>query len=83
MYDDVRQNILNKLEEHGCDTSGFEDSTPVSQIPVDSLGLINMIADIEDHFRIRIPQGVQTDFDTLGDLVEAVTAKVSAEQRAA
>lgn len=76
MYDKVKACILEMLQRHGCDTNGYGDNTPVSQIPIDSLGLIELIAEIEDHFQILVPQAVQSDLRTIGDLVDEVVKKV-------
>jgi acyl carrier protein len=78
MTDETTKAIFAILGEHAQD--GVEDidaRTVLDAIGIDSVGLVEVIFDIEDRFDITVPDsaeagGIGSDFKTAGDVVKAV-----------
>ena len=47
-----------------------EDSSLRSDLGLNSLVLMNMIVEVEDHYDIEIPEEEIMNFDTIGDVIE-------------
>ncbi|MBQ6878433.1 MAG: acyl carrier protein [Oscillospiraceae bacterium] len=46
-----------------------EDTDLRNDLSLNSLVLMNMIVELEDHFDIEIPESDAVDFDTVGDVI--------------
>ena len=55
-----------------------EDKSFVDDLKVDSLSLVEMTMDLEDHFGIELPEEELVDVKTIGAFVDVIHAKVSA-----
>ena len=55
-----------------------EDKSFVDDLKVDSLSLVEMTMDLEDHFGIELPEEELVDVTTIGAFVDVIHAKVSA-----
>ena len=55
-----------------------EDKSFVEDLKVDSLSLVEMTMDLEDHFGIDLPEEELVDVKTIGAFVDVIHAKVSA-----
>jgi len=53
----------------------------VDTLELDSLRLLTLVVEIENHFRICLDEGSETGIETVGDLVELIRSKL--EHRAA
>jgi acyl carrier protein len=58
-----------------------ESSHIVADLGLDSLGVMEVIADIEDKFRLRIPDDALRDVDTIADVASAIEAALKGEGR--
>ena len=55
-----------------------EDKSFVEDLKVDSLSLVEMTMDLEDHFGIELPEEELVDVKTIGAFVDVIAAKVNA-----
>jgi acyl carrier protein len=55
-----------------------EDKSFVSDLQVDSLSLVELTMDLEDHFGIELPEEELVDVKTIGAFVDVLLAKVNA-----
>ncbi|MFP5219718.1 MAG: acyl carrier protein [Actinomycetes bacterium] len=55
-----------------------EDKSFVSDLDVDSLSLVELTMDLEDHFGIELPEEELVDVKTIGAFVDVIAAKVNA-----
>ncbi len=54
------------------------EGTVISELAIDSLGMLEIIGSLERQLRIQIPDESLTGLVTIGDLLGAVEARVSA-----
>jgi acyl carrier protein len=50
----------------------------VEALRLDSLRLLTLVVEIENHFRIRLDEGVEAGIETVEDLVQVVRRKLAA-----
>ena len=55
-----------------------EEKSFVHDLDVDSLSLVELTMDLEDHFGIELPEEELTDVKTIGAFVDVISAKVNA-----
>ena len=55
-----------------------EDKSFVEDLKVDSLSLVEMTMDLEDHFGIELPEEELVDVKTIGAFVDVILAKANA-----
>ena len=73
-YDD----FLNFLSDRfGMDTKELEETDNFGELGVDSLSLFNMIADIEEEFKISIDVDDMTEVDSVKKMYKYITEKVA------
>ncbi len=53
----------------------------VADLGIDSLGVMEVIADIEDKFTVNIPDEALRDVDTIEDVASAIEGKLRTEGR--
>ena len=54
-----------------------EDKSFVTDLEVDSLSLVELTMELEDHFGIELPEEELTDVKTIGAFVDVILAKVN------
>jgi acyl carrier protein len=54
-----------------------EQSHLVADLGIDSLGVMEVIADIEDKFKISIPDEALREVDTIEDVAKAIESKLA------
>lgn len=54
----------------------------VEDLGLDSIRLLTLAVQVEDHFRVCLEEEDEEEIETVGDLVETVLAKLAAEGRA-
>jgi acyl carrier protein len=69
--------ILGKHVQEGAVLSA--ESHLVADLGIDSLGVMEVIADLEDRFGLHIPDSALGEVGTLGDVVGAVTKRLAEE----
>ncbi|HWH29500.1 MAG TPA: acyl carrier protein [Mycobacteriales bacterium] len=55
-----------------------EDKSFVHDLDVDSLSLVELTMDLEDHFGIELPEEELVDVTTIGAFVDVISTKVNA-----
>ena len=55
-----------------------EDKSFVDDLKVDSLSLVELTMDLEDHFGIELPEEELVDVKTIGAFVDVIVEKVNA-----
>ncbi len=68
-YDEIVVQLIESIKEivsHHVDIE--EDTDLISDLEFDSLKVMNLIEDVEDHFDISIPLNVLADVRTIKDL---------------
>ena len=58
-----------------------EQSHLVADLGIDSLGVMEVIADIEDKFKISIPDEALREVDTIADVAKAIESKLADQGR--
>ena len=58
-----------------------EASHLIADLSIDSLGVFELVADIEDAFNLRIPDDALRDVDTIEDVAHAVEHRLRGEGR--
>jgi acyl carrier protein len=78
VVDQVRSLILDHTETSGEIT---EQTELVADLGIDSLGVMEVVADIEDKFDMTIADKELRDVATLGDVVKAIEVRLEASGR--
>lgn len=73
VVDQVRSLILDHTETSSEIT---EQTELVADLGIDSLGVMEVVADIEDKFEMTIADKELRDVATLGDVVEAIEVRL-------
>lgn len=71
--------LLNEHVETPTDVS--ETTELVADLGIDSLGVMELVADIEDKFEMTIADAELRDITSLGDVVKAIEARLREEGR--
>jgi acyl carrier protein len=73
---------LNEIKElaakqFGSDANAIDENAPVDRLGIDSLGFLEFLFELEDHFDISIPQETVTNVRTLNDLAAVIDSLVA------
>jgi acyl carrier protein len=80
----VRAEVFEILKRHASDGSELSESSHlVADLGIDSLGVMEVVADLEDKFRLHIPDEALRDVDTVGSVAKAVETRLEADGRLA
>ena len=78
----VREELLSILGSHAQVGAQIKGSSHlVGDLGIDSLGLAETVADIEDKFHIAIPDEALRDYDTVDSVARAIEAKLQRDGR--
>lgn len=79
----MRTEVLSILRPHSqaTDHEVGESSRLVADLGVDSLGVMEIVAELEDKFRLTIPDDALREVDTIGDVARAVEARLEKDGR--
>ena len=70
-------------DEHACDPALIRRDVPLAELGLDSLALMEFIFSVEDAFHLRLPEDRLDPREagiTLGDLCDAIDARLAEEQ---
>ena len=67
---DAISRLLEPFNRHGVDISA--ETTFANDLELDSLAVMDFVAEMEDHFDIMIPLNILPDLETVGEVVDAV-----------
>jgi len=80
--DRVREEIIVILKPHvQADAPLSETSQLVADLGIDSLGVMEVVADLEDKFKLHIPDDALREVETVGDVARAITTRLEREGR--
>lgn len=78
----LRADLVALFDHHAQgETAVTEQSHLVADLGIDSLGVMEVIADIEDKFKISIPDEALREVDTIGDVARAIESKLADQGR--
>ncbi len=80
----VRDEVLAILRPHvqgGIDLT--EASHLVADLGIDSLGVMELVADLEDKFKLTIPDDALREVNVVADVVLAITTRLEKDGRLA
>ncbi len=84
----VRAEVLAILKPHAQSTTAEgavveigESSRLVADLGVDSLGVMEIVAELEDRFKLTIPDEALREVDSIGDVVKAVEVRLEKDGR--
>ena len=81
----VRLEVIAILKPHSQapETEVGESSRLVADLGVDSLGVMEIVAELEDKFKLTIPDESLREVDTIADVARAVEARLEKDGRLA
>jgi acyl carrier protein len=80
----VRAELIEVLKIHANgDVEVTETSHLVADLSIDSLGVMEVLADLEDKFSLTIPDETLRDVDTVGDVAAAIESRLQNDGRLA
>lgn len=77
---DVRSMVFSKLAEHSPPsliTGGLTNEQKLSELDLDSLALLEVLYDLEDHYSITVNSGELLNLRTINDLIGVVDRSVT------
>ena len=70
-------------KQFGRDAAAIDVDATFDKLGADSLGMLEFLFELEDHFDISIPQETVANVRTLNDLAAVIDSLVAAKQAAA
>jgi acyl carrier protein len=78
----VRSELYTLLGQHvPAGTPIADGSHLVADLGIDSLGVMEIVADIEDKFRLNIPDEALREVNTVGDVAIAIDTRLERDGR--
>jgi acyl carrier protein len=78
----IRSDLVKLLQQHTQDGADIaETSHLVGDLGIDSLGVMEILADVEDTFALSIPDDALKDVETVGDVAGAIETRLAADGR--
>ncbi|SFP49684.1 acyl carrier protein [Nitrosomonas cryotolerans] len=72
-YDEIMLQLCQRLKNlTTSDTIITPETNLINQLAIDSIKLLNLIMEIEDHFDISVPLNVLADVHTVRDLADLI-----------
>ncbi len=71
--------LLRPHTQAGTDISAT--SHLVADLGIDSLGVMEIVADVEDTFKLSIPDDALKHVETVGDVIGAIETRLAADGR--
>jgi len=81
-HEEVVIEVRSVVAEHTeADVDITETSELVADLEIDSLGVMEVVADLEDRFEMTIDESELQDVVTLGDVVAAIENRLEADDK--
>ncbi len=78
----VQGELIKVFGQHKqTDAEPTADSQIVADLGIDSLGIMEVLADIEDTFKLQIPDDALREINTLGDVASAILTRLDGDGR--
>ncbi len=72
-YDEIMLQLCQRLKNlTASDAIITPETNLINQLAIDSIKLLNLIMEIEDHFDISVPLNVLADVHTVRDLADLI-----------
>ena len=76
----LHSELVKVFQLHAEDGVTVTDASElVADLGIDSLGVMELIADLEDKFTLTIPDDALREVDTVADVARAIEAKLRAD----
>jgi acyl carrier protein len=80
--ENVRSEVREILRPHVATGSELSEASHlVADLGIDSLGVMEVVADLEDKFKLRIPDEALREVDTVADVERAIEVRLKTEGR--
>ncbi len=80
--DTLRTELHNLLSRHAQAGSQIQpESRLVADLGIDSLGQMEVVADVEDAFKLMIPDSALREIETVADIQNAIETRLQSEGR--
>lgn len=66
-------------KQFGRETDAIDENAPIDQLGIDSLGFLEFLFELEDHFGISIPQESVSGVRTLNELVGVIDTLIASK----
>ncbi|MEO6608760.1 MAG: acyl carrier protein [Aestuariivirga sp.] len=74
---EIIEAICKLLEPFNAEHKALSATTDIpAELNIDSVGVLDFIMEVEDHFDIEIPMNVVSEIRTIGELADYVEGKV-------
>jgi acyl carrier protein len=81
-HEEVVIEVRSVVAEHAeAEADITERSVLVADLGIDSLGVMEVVADLEDRFEMTIDESELQDVATLGDVVAAIEIRLKADEK--
>lgn len=78
----LRADLIKLFQEQAPpDTRVTESSHLVADLGIDSLGVMELVADIEDRFDVKIPDELLREVNTVADVAAALETRLKGDGR--
>lgn len=78
----VQSEVVRLFGQHKqTDNEVSEASEIVADLGIDSLGVMEVLADLEDTFKLTIPDDALRDVNTIGDVAKAIVSRLENDGR--
>jgi acyl carrier protein len=69
-------------KQFGRDPDSIDENVPIDQLGIDSLGFLEFLFELEDHFEISIPQESVMGVHSLKELVAVIDTLIASKSAA-
>ena len=78
----VHDRVVEVFVKHRQTQANVDESTQiVADLGIDSLGVMEVLAEVEDTYKLLIPDEALKNIETVGDVVNAIVERLSADGR--
>jgi acyl carrier protein len=78
----VHSELMKVFEQHAANSVTLTDGSHlVADLGIDSLGVMEVIGDLEDVFKLTISDDALREIGTIGDVMKAVEARLHVDGR--
>lgn len=78
----VRSELMKVFEQHAANQVTLTESSHlVADLGIDSLGVMEVISDLEDVFKLTIADEALREIGTIGDVEKAIEARLQVDGR--
>jgi len=80
----VRAELFDVLKAHAqSEVEVTDKSHLIGDLSIDSLGVMEVVADLEDRFKLHIPDDALREVETVGDVASTIESRLQNDGRLA